>query len=91
VHGALIALDESFDANSFALTLQIPTQNTQVSAVLVSTCVYVKLIKACRETFPMLYFAGETSARNGILESAGDGDREAAGREQYEILIQFVE
>ncbi|XP_044002020.1 liprin-alpha-1-like isoform X2 [Aphidius gifuensis] len=29
VHGALIALDESFDANSFALTLQIPTQNTQ--------------------------------------------------------------
>lgn len=30
VHGALIALDESFDANSMALTLQIPTQNTQV-------------------------------------------------------------
>ena len=31
VHGALIALDESFDANSMALALQIPTQNTQVS------------------------------------------------------------
>lgn len=31
MHGALIALDESFDANSFALTLQIPTQNTQVN------------------------------------------------------------
>lgn len=30
VHGALIALDESFDANSMALALQIPTQNTQV-------------------------------------------------------------
>lgn len=30
VHGALIALDESFDANSLALALQIPTQNTQV-------------------------------------------------------------
>ena len=30
VHGALVALDESFDATSFALTLQIPTQNTQV-------------------------------------------------------------
>nr|CAH7764183.1 unnamed protein product [Callosobruchus chinensis] len=29
VHGALIALDESFDANSMALALQIPTQNTQ--------------------------------------------------------------
>ncbi|KAJ8961806.1 hypothetical protein NQ318_021421 [Aromia moschata] len=29
VHGALIALDDSFDANSMALALQIPTQNTQ--------------------------------------------------------------
>lgn len=34
VHGALIALDESFDANSMALTLQIPTQNTQVLCLL---------------------------------------------------------
>lgn len=34
VHGALIALDESFDANSMALALQIPTQNTQVSLLL---------------------------------------------------------
>jgi hypothetical protein len=31
VHGALIALDESFDASAMALALQIPTQNTQVS------------------------------------------------------------
>lgn len=31
VHGALIALDESFDANAMALALQIPTQNIQVS------------------------------------------------------------
>ncbi|XP_058816964.1 liprin-alpha-1-like [Topomyia yanbarensis] len=30
VHGALLALDESFDATSLALVLQIPTQNTQV-------------------------------------------------------------
>ncbi|KAF5290731.1 hypothetical protein FQA39_LY14650 [Lamprigera yunnana] len=30
VHGALIALDDSFDANSMALALQIPTQNIQV-------------------------------------------------------------
>ncbi|KAL1131999.1 hypothetical protein AAG570_011609, partial [Ranatra chinensis] len=30
VHGALVALDESFDHNSMALALQIPTQNTQV-------------------------------------------------------------
>ena len=30
VHGALIAMDENFDSSSFALTLQIPTQNIQV-------------------------------------------------------------
>ena len=30
VHGALVALDDSFDHNSMALALQIPTQNTQV-------------------------------------------------------------
>ena len=35
VHGALIALDESFDHNSIALALQIPTQNTTVSIVLI--------------------------------------------------------
>uniref|UniRef100_A0A6M2DSG2 Putative lar-interacting protein n=1 Tax=Xenopsylla cheopis TaxID=163159 RepID=A0A6M2DSG2_XENCH len=34
VHGALIALDESFDANSMALALQIPTQNTQARQTL---------------------------------------------------------
>jgi hypothetical protein len=58
---------------------------------MVSSCACTKFIKTCRDTFSTLYFAGETSARNGILESAGDGDGEAAGREQYEILIQFVE
>ena len=31
VHGALLALDESFDSNAMALALQIPTQNTQVT------------------------------------------------------------
>ncbi|KAL5007559.1 hypothetical protein ScPMuIL_016365 [Solemya velum] len=34
VHGALIALDESFDFNSMALALQIPTQNTQARQIL---------------------------------------------------------
>lgn len=34
VHGALVALDESFDANSLALALQIPTQNTQARQIL---------------------------------------------------------
>lgn len=31
VHGALIALDETFDYSSLALILQIPMQNTQVA------------------------------------------------------------
>ncbi|GFO33818.1 liprin-alpha, partial [Plakobranchus ocellatus] len=34
VHGALIALDESFDHNSMALALQIPTQNQQARQTL---------------------------------------------------------
>ncbi|XP_067347360.1 liprin-alpha-1 isoform X8 [Channa argus] len=34
VHGALIALDESFDHNALALLLQIPTQNTQARTTL---------------------------------------------------------
>lgn len=31
VHGALVALDETFDFSALALLLQIPTQNTQVT------------------------------------------------------------
>ncbi|XP_075694086.1 liprin-alpha-1 isoform X8 [Rhinoderma darwinii] len=34
VHGALVALDETFDHNTMALLLQIPTQNTQARSVL---------------------------------------------------------
>uniref|UniRef100_A0A8C9ZXF1 PTPRF interacting protein alpha 1 n=1 Tax=Sander lucioperca TaxID=283035 RepID=A0A8C9ZXF1_SANLU len=34
VHGALLALDETFDHNTLALLLQIPTQNTQARAAL---------------------------------------------------------
>ncbi len=34
VHGALVALDDSFDANALALALQIPTQNTQARQIL---------------------------------------------------------
>lgn len=32
VHGALLALDESFDSNAMGLALQIPTQNVQVTS-----------------------------------------------------------
>lgn len=34
VHGALLALDETFDFSALALLLQIPTQNTQVTSEL---------------------------------------------------------
>ncbi|KAK6191456.1 hypothetical protein SNE40_003142 [Patella caerulea] len=34
VHGSLVALDESFDHNSMALALQIPTQNQQARQIL---------------------------------------------------------
>ncbi|XP_065358357.1 liprin-alpha-1 isoform X2 [Calliphora vicina] len=34
VHGALIALDEGFDAQAMALALQIPTQNAQARQIL---------------------------------------------------------
>ncbi|KAG7234531.1 hypothetical protein INR49_004493 [Caranx melampygus] len=34
IHGALLALDETFDHNALALLLQIPTQNTQARATL---------------------------------------------------------
>lgn len=33
VHGALVALDETFDYSSLALILQIPMQNTQVNKI----------------------------------------------------------
>jgi len=34
VHGAVIALDDNFDANNFALALQIPTQHAQARQIL---------------------------------------------------------
>ena len=34
VHGAMIALDESFDEHAMALALQIPTTNTQARQIL---------------------------------------------------------
>lgn len=41
VHGALLALDDTFDYTDLALLLQIPNQNTQVlhsTPPLLSTC-----------------------------------------------------
>ena len=33
IHGAVIALDNTFDADKFALYLQIPNQNIQVTTI----------------------------------------------------------
>lgn len=80
VHGALIALDESFDANSFALTLQIPTQNTQVNTRHVFTLYYcITLYKFKRMRY--FVFIGKTIARNGIFKSINGSDRKTTGRE----------
>jgi SAM domain (Sterile alpha motif) len=40
VHGALIALDESFDHHSMALALQIPSSNSQVGLRLFHIILY---------------------------------------------------
>lgn len=50
VHGALIALDESFDADSMALALQIPTQNTQARQNL--KIEYVNLLSVATDRRP---------------------------------------
>lgn len=39
VHGALLALDDTFDYTDLALLLQIPNQNTQVTNRLTRRCV----------------------------------------------------
>lgn len=44
VHGAIVALDESFDANAMALALQIPTQNIQVRLHSLSIRIFCPLI-----------------------------------------------
>lgn len=44
VHGAIVALDESFDANAMALALQIPTQNIQVRLYSLSIRIFCPLI-----------------------------------------------
>ena len=48
VHGALLALDETFDFNALALLLQIPTQNTQVRPAALGLS--EQAISQCRRT-----------------------------------------
>jgi SAM domain (Sterile alpha motif) len=81
VHGALIALDESFDANSMALALQIPTQNTQVRVL--ALCQQATLLSA---SFSL--YSGPSNTRNGVQQSSSNRHR-ATSRERTleQILI----
>ena len=59
VHGALIALDDNFDANSFALALQIPTQHAQVTIEIIYFFLFfstdrVNIIYITIDDFPVL-------------------------------------
>lgn len=47
VHGALLALDETFDFGALALLLQIPTQNTQVTLELSGLYLATMFQKPC--------------------------------------------
>uniref|UniRef100_A0A0N5AXD6 Liprin-alpha-1 n=1 Tax=Syphacia muris TaxID=451379 RepID=A0A0N5AXD6_9BILA len=53
VHGALIALDDTFDAQSLALSLQIPPQDTYSRQTLQKN--FTALVKECRAGAPVHY------------------------------------
>lgn len=82
VHGALIALDESFDHNAMALALQIPTQNTQVCHRL-RTEIYLD-----RKLNRIVSVSGPSDVRLGIQQfnSGGDGSEDRRGTVQILIL-----
>jgi hypothetical protein len=88
VHGALIALDESFDANSMALTLQIPTQNTQVGLFFVFVAVLIFLLLPSKYDFDTCFWriSGKTNLRSRIQQSHPRGDR-ATSRRSSPVLI----
>lgn len=69
VHGAIIALDESFDANAMALALQIPTQNIQVDST-----INVKIISvfANFSAFPLQARQNLEIEFNNLLQVATD-------------------
>ena len=48
VHGALLALDETFDYSDLALLLQIPTQNAQVSCRLARGTLGIPILQTAR-------------------------------------------
>lgn len=78
VHGALLALDETFDYSDLALLLQIPTQNAQVSlgwsADMLGTPTCMLQITSFPFPFPGSAIAGERIQQPHLLRH-----RQAAG------------
>lgn len=89
VHGALLALDDTFDYTDLALLLQIPNQNTQVLHL---TLKYVLCV--ITQPFSSIYmprsiiasfiiinrcgFAGKATSREGVQFSYHHGNRTKA-------------
>lgn len=84
VNGALIALDDSFDANGLAMALQIPTQNTQCRQILETE--FERLLKEGgtadhRNTLAAAAAAAEASGaagRGGRMGGIGNDGNESA-------------
>lgn len=88
VHGALLALDDTFDYTDLALLLQIPNQNTQVLHLSFflsqpfRSFLMTRSIIACK--FSSLYpkncfrFAGKATSREGVQCSHLHGNRAKA-------------
>lgn len=71
VHGALLALDETFDYSDLALLLQIPTQNAQVSCRLARGILGTPTSQTarCNPSPPLLPRPGSSWRRNSATLS----------------------
>ena len=81
MHGALIALDDSFDANGLAMALQIPTQNTQCRQILETE--FERLLKEGgtadhRNTLAAAAEASGAAGRGGRMGGIGNDGNESA-------------
>ncbi|UXI16700.1 uncharacterized protein NH340_JMT02643 [Sarcoptes scabiei] len=73
VHGALIALDDSFDANHMAIALQIPPQNVQTRQILINA--FNELLIKATERHPNEICASSCASRPMSTLNAIDSDR----------------
>lgn len=88
VHGALLALDDTFDYTDLALLLQIPNQNTQVLHLSPKYVLFRSIMprSITASSIPLLSlkknhfgFAGKATSREGIQCSYIHGNRAKAG------------